>query len=123
MRLQENLLGLTHLRFLHLHCFGTPDDASAPFDMALDEAAGRFAILRRVLPTRLPPLWALATGLDGVDAVRIADFMHQKRRKAFEQDWPGWRRSNHSRPLPPSSSPSSSPRSPARPRPVSRCCG
>lgn len=89
LRLHENLLDLRHLRFLHIHSFGTPDDASAPFDVALDEAAGRFAILRRVLPTRLPPLWALATGLDGVDGARIAEFMHQKRRKAFEQDMAG----------------------------------
>lgn len=89
LRLHENLLDLTRLRFRHVHGFGTPDDASAPFDMALDEAAGRFAILRRVLPIRLPPLWALATGLDGVDAARIAEFMHQKRRKALEQDMAG----------------------------------
>ena len=73
VRLHENLLDLTHLSFLHIHSFGTPDYASAPFDVALDEAAGRFAILRRVLPTRLPPLWALATGLDGVDAARVAE--------------------------------------------------
>lgn len=73
LRLHENLLEPRHLRFLHIHSFGTPDYASAPFDVALDEAAGRFAILRRVLPTRLPPLWALATGLDGVDAARVAE--------------------------------------------------
>ena len=73
VRLHENLLDLTHLSFLHIHSFGTPDYASAPFDVALDEAAGRFAILRRVVPTRLPPLWAVPTGLDGVDAARIAE--------------------------------------------------
>ena len=73
VRLHENLLDLTHLSFLHIHSFGTPDYASAPFDVSLDEAAGRFAILRRVVPTRLPPLWALPTGLDGVDAARIAE--------------------------------------------------
>ena len=74
VRLHENLLDLTHLSFLRIHSFGTPDYASAPLDVALDEAAGRFAILRRVVPTRLPPLWALPTGLDGVDAARIAEF-------------------------------------------------
>lgn len=74
VRLHQNLLDLTHLSFLRIHSFGTPDYASAPFDVALDEAAGRFAILRRVVPTRLPPLWALPTGLDGVDAARIAEF-------------------------------------------------
>ena len=73
VRLHENLLDLTHLSFLHIHSFGTPDYASAPFDVALDEAAGRFTLLRQVVPTRLPPLWAGPTGLDGVDAARIAE--------------------------------------------------
>jgi vanillate O-demethylase monooxygenase subunit len=73
VRLHENLLDLTHLSFLHANTFGTPDYATAPFETELDEAAGRFRLLRRVVPTRLPPLWALPTGLDGVDAARIAE--------------------------------------------------
>lgn len=71
VRLHENLLDLTHLSFLHANSFGTPDYASAPFDTQLDEAAGRFSLHRTVSPTRLPPLWALPTGLDGVDAARV----------------------------------------------------
>jgi vanillate O-demethylase monooxygenase subunit len=71
VRLHENLLDLTHLSFLHANSFGTPDYASAPFDTAIDEAAGRFSLHRTVAPTRLPPLWALPTGLDGVDAARV----------------------------------------------------
>jgi vanillate O-demethylase monooxygenase subunit len=73
VRLHENLLDLTHLSFLHANTFGTPDYASAPFETQLDEAAGRFAIQRSVVPTRLPPLWARPTGLEGVDAARIAE--------------------------------------------------
>jgi len=73
VRLHENLLDLTHLSFLHARSFGTPDYATAPFETVLDEAAGRFTLLRRVVPTRLPPLWAVPTGLDGVDAARIAE--------------------------------------------------
>jgi len=73
VRLHENLLDLTHLSFLHARSFGTPDYASAPFETRIDEAAGRFSLLRSVLPTRLPPLWALPTGLVDVDAARIAE--------------------------------------------------
>lgn len=72
VRLHENLLDLTHLSFLHAHSFGTPDYATAPFEVQLDEAAGRFSLQRSVVPTRLPPLWALPTGLVDVDAARIA---------------------------------------------------
>ena len=72
VRLHENLLDLTHLSFLHANSFGTPDCATAPFETDIDETEGRFTILRRVVPTRLPPLWALPTGLSGVDAARIA---------------------------------------------------
>ena len=72
LRLHENLLDLTHLSFLHINSFGTSDYASAPFNTVLDQAQGCFAIERSVVPTRPPPLWALLTGLDGVDAARIA---------------------------------------------------
>jgi len=73
VRLHENLLDLTHLSFLHAKTFGTPDYATAPFEATLDEAQGRFTLRRSVVPTRLPPLWARPTGLDGVDAARIAE--------------------------------------------------
>ncbi|MDH5538991.1 MAG: aromatic ring-hydroxylating dioxygenase subunit alpha [Rhizobacter sp.] len=73
VRLHENLLDLTHLSFLHANSFGTPDYASAPYESNLDEAAGRFTLLRTVMPTRLPPVWAKPTGLEGVDAARIAE--------------------------------------------------
>ena len=69
--LHENLLDLSHLSFLHRNSFGTPDYAKAPFRVEMDEERGRFALLRDVLPTRLPPIWAKPTGLEGVDAARI----------------------------------------------------
>ncbi len=50
-----------------------PTTPSAPYETQLDEAAGRFTLLRTVMPTRLPPLWAKPTGLEGVDAARIAE--------------------------------------------------
>lgn len=73
VRLHENLLDLTHLSFLHANTFGTPDYASAPFEARVDEAAGRFSLLRSVSPTRLPPLWARPSGLDGVDTARVVE--------------------------------------------------
>ena len=72
VRLHENLLDLTHLSFLHARTFGTPDYASAPYETTIDADAGRFVLERSVVPTRLPPIWAKPTGLDGVDAARIA---------------------------------------------------
>ncbi len=72
VRLHENLLDLTHLSFLHAKSFGTPDYASAPYQSTIDVDAGRFVLERSVVPTRLPPIWAKPTGLEGVDAARIA---------------------------------------------------
>lgn len=72
VRLHENLLDLTHLSFLHARTFGTPDYASAPYELSLDPAAGRFTLTRSVSPTRLPPVWGRPTGLEGRDAARIA---------------------------------------------------
>lgn len=72
VRLHENLLDLTHLSFLHAKTFGTPDYASAPYDSEIDMARGHFRLIRSVVPTRLPPIWARPTGLDGQDAARIA---------------------------------------------------
>ena len=68
--LHENLLDLTHLSYLHADTFGTADYASAPYDTDLVE--GRYRITRRVMPTRLPPVWAKPTGLENRNAARIA---------------------------------------------------
>jgi len=69
--LHENLLDLTHLSYLHANSFGTPDYASAPYEIDLDDEKGRFALTRSVVPTRLPPVWGEPTGLMGRDAARI----------------------------------------------------
>ncbi|WP_027854197.1 aromatic ring-hydroxylating dioxygenase subunit alpha [Marinobacterium litorale] len=73
--LHENLLDLTHLSFLHAKTFGTPDYARAKFDTEITE--DRFWLKRYVVPTRLPPVWAKPTGLEGRDAARIttSDFV------------------------------------------------
>jgi vanillate O-demethylase monooxygenase subunit len=57
--------------FLHAKSFGTPDYARAPFATELGE--DRFALIRSVVPTTLPPVWARSTGIDGENrAARIA---------------------------------------------------
>ena len=63
VRLHENLLDLTHLSFLHAKSFGTPDYAKAAFETELGD--GQFALVRQVVPTTLPPVWAIPTGLTG----------------------------------------------------------
>lgn len=63
VRLHENLLDLTHLSFLHAKSFGTPDYAKAAFECEMGD--GVFALLRQVVPTTLPPVWAIPTGLTG----------------------------------------------------------
>ncbi len=63
VRLHENLLDLTHLSFLHAKSFGTPDYAKAAFESEIGE--GQFALLRKVVPTTLPPVWGIPTGLTG----------------------------------------------------------
>jgi phenylpropionate dioxygenase-like ring-hydroxylating dioxygenase large terminal subunit len=69
--MHENLLDLTHLSYLHANSFGTPDYASAPFQTKFSE--NEFMIRRDVVPTLLPPVWGVPTGLSGVaTAARVA---------------------------------------------------
>lgn len=68
--LHENLLDLTHLTFLHAKSFGTPDYAAASFQAEIGN--GRFALLRDVVPTTLPPVWAKPTDMENYpNAARI----------------------------------------------------
>jgi vanillate O-demethylase monooxygenase subunit len=68
--LHENLLDLTHLTYVHAGSFGTPDYARAPYEV--ESSDGRYRITRSVVPTRLPPVWAVPTGLGHDHAARIA---------------------------------------------------
>lgn len=69
--LHENLLDLTHLSYIHAKSFGTPDYARAPY--TVDIQGQSFAVTRRVIPTKLPPIWAKSTKLgDSETAARIA---------------------------------------------------
>jgi vanillate O-demethylase monooxygenase subunit len=69
--MHENLMDLTHLTFLHANTIGTPDYASAPYELDLKD--GHYKLMRNVVPTTLSPVWAKTTGLDGcTTAARIA---------------------------------------------------
>ena len=68
--LHENLLDLTHLSYVHAGSFGTPEYARAPYEVQSGEA--RFRITRSVVPTRLPPVWSVPTGLTHDHAARVA---------------------------------------------------
>jgi len=68
--LHENLMDLTHLSYLHAASFGTSDYAKAPYEVKVEE--GHFLLTRRVVPTRLPPVWAQPTGILSDQAARIS---------------------------------------------------
>jgi phenylpropionate dioxygenase-like ring-hydroxylating dioxygenase large terminal subunit len=67
--LHENLMDLTHLSYLHAGSFGTTDYARAPYEIKLEE--GHYTLIRHVVPTRLPPVWAQPTGILSDRAARI----------------------------------------------------
>lgn len=62
--LHENLLDTSHLSYMHANTIGSPDYVKAPTTSEIGE--GRFALVRTVSPTKLPPVWAKPTGLEGV---------------------------------------------------------
>ncbi|HEY0766631.1 MAG TPA: aromatic ring-hydroxylating dioxygenase subunit alpha [Steroidobacteraceae bacterium] len=67
--LHENLMDLTHLSYLHAGSFGSADYARAAYETKLED--GHFSLTRRVVPTRLPPVWAQPTGILSDQAARI----------------------------------------------------
>lgn len=69
VHLHENLLDLSHLTFLHSRTFGTPDYARAPVETKVTDDG--IVVRRAVLPTRLPPIYAVPLNMEGKDAARI----------------------------------------------------
>lgn len=68
--LHENLLDTSHLSFMHENTIGSPDYVRAPTTTEINP--GRYALIRTVEPTRLPPVWGKPTGLENnPDAGRI----------------------------------------------------
>jgi vanillate O-demethylase monooxygenase subunit len=60
--LHENLLDTSHLSFMHENTIGSPDYVRAPTTTEIKP--GRYALIRTVEPTRLPPVWGKPTGLE-----------------------------------------------------------
>lgn len=60
--LHENLLDTSHLSFMHENTIGSPDYVRAPTVTEINP--GRYALIRTVEPTRLPPVWGKPTGLE-----------------------------------------------------------
>jgi nitrite reductase/ring-hydroxylating ferredoxin subunit len=68
--INENLVDTTHLSYMHATTIGTPDYVNAPAHTEIGN--GRYALIRTVSTTRLPPVWGKPTGLSGLStAARI----------------------------------------------------
>ncbi|SED96998.1 vanillate O-demethylase monooxygenase subunit [Rhodococcus koreensis] len=71
--LNENLLDLSHLSFLHLTSIGSPEIAETPVKVESDE---RWVRVSRTMPrTIIPPYYAKVTGIDtDIEREQYADF-------------------------------------------------
>ncbi|WP_409332934.1 Rieske 2Fe-2S domain-containing protein [Trujillonella humicola] len=71
--LNENLLDLSHLSFLHPDSIGSPEIAEIPVDVAHDD---RSVTVRREMPqVACPPFFTKVTGIEGsIDRQQIAQF-------------------------------------------------
>lgn len=71
--LNENLLDLSHLSYLHPESIGSPEIAEIPVQVEFDE---RWVQVRRTMPdVTCPPFFTKVTGIDSrIDRQQIADF-------------------------------------------------
>lgn len=63
--LVDNLLDLSHETYLHRGSIGTPEVATTPIEVDLDEAAGRVDVCRHMSGVTCPPFYSNTTGLEG----------------------------------------------------------
>jgi phenylpropionate dioxygenase-like ring-hydroxylating dioxygenase large terminal subunit len=63
--LVDNLLDLSHETFLHAGSIGTPEVASTPIEVEVDEANARVGVFRHMSTVRCPPFYSNTTGLEG----------------------------------------------------------
>lgn len=63
--LVDNLLDLSHETFLHAGSIGTPEVASTPIEVEVDEAGGRVEVYRHMSAVACPPFYSNTTGLEG----------------------------------------------------------
>jgi vanillate O-demethylase monooxygenase subunit len=61
----DNLLDLSHETFLHNGSIGTPEVATTPIEVEVDEEANVVRVYRHMKSVDCPPFYSLTTGLEG----------------------------------------------------------
>ncbi len=64
--LVDNLLDLSHETYLHNGSIGTPEVATTPIEVEVDEEAGVVRVFRHMNAVQCPPFYSRTTGLEGL---------------------------------------------------------
>lgn len=64
--LVDNLLDLSHETYLHNGSIGTPEVATTPIEVEVDEDAGVVRVFRHMNAVQCPPFYSRTTGLEGL---------------------------------------------------------
>jgi phenylpropionate dioxygenase-like ring-hydroxylating dioxygenase large terminal subunit len=73
--LVDNLLDLSHETFLHSSSIGTPEVATTPLEVEVDEENGVVRVFRHMNAVECPPFYSRTTGLEGkVDRWQDIDY-------------------------------------------------
>jgi phenylpropionate dioxygenase-like ring-hydroxylating dioxygenase large terminal subunit len=73
--LVDNLLDLSHETYLHQGSIGTPEVATTPIEVEVDEERGIVSVFRHMNAVECPPFYARTTGLSGkVDRWQDIDY-------------------------------------------------
>ena len=73
--LVDNLLDLSHETFLHNGSIGTPEVATTPIEVEVDEERGVVRVFRHMNAVECPPFYSRTTGLEGkVDRWQDIDY-------------------------------------------------
>ena len=74
--LVDNLLDLSHETYLHNGSIGTPEVATTPIEVEVDEEAGVVRVFRHMNAVECPPFYSRTTGLEGtVDRWQDIDYL------------------------------------------------
>lgn len=73
--LVDNLMDLSHETYLHNGSIGTPEVASTPLEVEVDDEAGVVRVFRHMNAVECPPFYSRTTGLEGkVDRWQDIDY-------------------------------------------------
>jgi phenylpropionate dioxygenase-like ring-hydroxylating dioxygenase large terminal subunit len=73
--LVDNLLDLSHETYLHNGSIGTPEVATTPIEVEVDEESGVVRVFRHMNAVECPPFYSRTTGLEGkVDRWQDIDY-------------------------------------------------